>query len=104
MKIVRIEFILEWLHKMKSEELLKIWDNCSPPEKDVREAPGKTDETLMKCLKGTVGEKWNQNNNDAKCISENLPLSACKTTVEKDSGSISNNILRVDDSESSLIK
>ena len=88
MKIVRIEFILEWLHKMKSEELLKIWDNCSPPEKDVREAPGKTDETLMKCLKGTVGEKWNENNNDAKCISENLPLSACKTTVEKDSGSI----------------
>ena len=72
---------------MKSEELSKIWENRSPV-KDVREAPVKRDQKFIKCLNGTVGMKWNQNNKDAKCISDNLPLSTCKTTVQQESGSI----------------
>ena len=74
---------------MKSEELSKIWENCSPG-KDVRKAPVKRDHEFIKCLNGTVGEKWNQDNKDAKCISDNLPLSICKTTVQQEIGSILN--------------
>jgi len=87
-KIVQVELISEWMYKMKSGEFLKIWENCDTPAKvknDIRKAP---DEELIKCLNGTVGEKWNQNNTDAKCIYEKLPLSNCKTTVEQESGSI----------------
>ena len=73
---------------MKSEEFLKLWGKCDTSgkdKKDIREAP---DEEFIKCLDGTVGEKWIQNNTDAKCISENLPKFTCKTTVQQGSGSI----------------
>ena len=73
---------------MKSEEFLKLWEKCDTSgkdKKDIREAP---DEEFIKCLDGTVGEKWIQNNTDAKCISENLPKFTCKTTVQQESGSI----------------
>ena len=73
---------------MKSEEFLKLWEKCETSgkdKKDIREAP---DEEFIKCLDGTVGEKWIQNNTDAKCISENLPKFTCKTTVQQESGSI----------------
>ena len=90
MKIIKEspEFILEWLYKMTSEEFLKLWEKCDTSEKIKKDVPEAPDEEFIKCLNGTVGEKWIQNNTDAKCISENLPFSTCKTTVQQESGSI----------------
>ena len=68
---------------MKSEELIQIWDKCSA----VPGTPIESDETFIKCLKGTVGEKsWSDENNEAECLSKKLSLSKCKITVQQERG------------------
>ena len=74
---------------MKSEELIQIWDNCSPGTVPgtVPGNPIESDGTFIKCLKGTVGEKsWSDENNEAECLSKKLSLSKCKITVQQERG------------------
>ena len=75
---------------MKSEELIQIWDNC-PQDRIPGTVLGthiESDETFIKCLKGTVGETkiWSDKNHEAECLSKNLSLSKCKTTVQQEKG------------------
>ena len=69
---------------MKSEEIFQIWENCSPAQSVIRESQV---ETFINCLKGTIGEDhWDDQNDDAKCISEKLSSSKCKTNVQQENG------------------
>ena len=79
---------------MKSEELIQIWDNCSPGT--VPGTPIESDETFITCLKGTVGEtkNWSDKNNQAEWLSKNLSLSKCKTTVQQEKGSLTSYLVK----------
>ena len=81
---------------MKSEELIQIWDNCSPGTVPgtVTGNPIESDGTFIKCLKGTVGEIWNDKNNAAECLSKNLSLSKCKTTVQQEKGFLTSYLVK----------